>query len=90
MLWKTTALIVTLAIAPNAAAQVVTPPAVPVNLKVPDGNILYLISSRRGHSELRLLADKLRSHVDVLRAAGHVVRRWRSAGHDALSQSQSR
>jgi hypothetical protein len=43
MLWKTTALIVTLAIAPNAAAQVVTPPAVPANLEVPDGNIPYLM-----------------------------------------------
>jgi hypothetical protein len=34
---------VTLAIAPNAAAQVVTPPAVPANLEVPDGNIPYLM-----------------------------------------------
>jgi hypothetical protein len=48
MLWKTTALIVTLAIAPNAAAQVVTPPAVPANLEVPDGNIPYLIARADG------------------------------------------
>ena len=48
MLWKTTALIVTLAIAPNAAAQVVTPPAVPANLAVPDGNIPYLIARAEG------------------------------------------
>jgi hypothetical protein len=47
MLWKTTALIVTLAIAPNAAAQVVTPP-VPANLEVPDGNIPYLMARAEG------------------------------------------
>ena len=48
MLWKTTALIVTLAIAPNAAAQVVTPPAVPANLEVPDGTIPYLMAHAEG------------------------------------------
>jgi hypothetical protein len=47
MLWKTTALIITLAIAPNAAAQVVTSPAVPVNLEVTDGSIAFLV----GHAE---------------------------------------
>ena len=47
MLWKTTALIVTLAIAPNAAAQVFTPPAVPGNLEVPDGNP-YLMARAEG------------------------------------------
>jgi Protein of unknown function (DUF3455) len=49
MLWKTTALIVTLAIAPNAAAQVVvTPPTVPENLEVPDGSIPYLMAHAEG------------------------------------------
>ena len=48
MLWKTTALIVTLAIAPNAAAQVVTPPDVPANLEVPDGSIPYLMAHAEG------------------------------------------
>ena len=74
MLWKTTALIVTLAIAPNAAAQVVTPPAVPANLEVPDGTIPYLIARAEGTQNYVCRADKLRLHVDVLRAAGHVVR----------------
>jgi Protein of unknown function (DUF3455) len=48
MFWKTTALIVTLAIAPNAAAQVVTPPTVPANLEVPDGITPYLIAHAEG------------------------------------------
>ena len=61
MLWKTTALIVTLAIAPNAAAQVVTPPAVPANLEVPDGNIPYLIAR----------ADGTQNYVCVPTSSGH-------------------
>jgi hypothetical protein len=48
MSWKTTAFIVTLAIAPNAAAQVVTPPTVPANLEVPAGNIPFLIAHAVG------------------------------------------
>ena len=48
MSWKTTAFIVTLAIAPNAAAQVVTPPAVPANLEVPEGNTPYLMAHAEG------------------------------------------
>lgn len=48
MSWKTTAFIVTLAIAPNAAAQVVTPPAVPANLEVPAGNVPFLIAQAEG------------------------------------------
>jgi hypothetical protein len=47
MLWKTTALIVTLAIAPNAAAQVVTPPTVPDNLVVTEGTP-YLMARAEG------------------------------------------
>ena len=48
MSWKTTAFIVTLAIAPNAAAQVVNPPAVPANLEVPDGSLPYLVAHAEG------------------------------------------
>ena len=59
MLWKTTALIVTLAIAPNAAAQVVTPP-VPANLEVPEGSP-YLIASAEG----------TQNYVCVPTSAGH-------------------
>jgi Protein of unknown function (DUF3455) len=56
MLWKTTALIVTLAIAPNATAQGVTPPAVPANLEVPEGTIPYLIAHAEGTQNYVCLA----------------------------------
>jgi len=45
MLWKTTALIVTLGIAPNAAAQSLD---LPENLKVPDGYILDFTAHAEG------------------------------------------
>ena len=89
MLWKTTALIVTLAIAPNAAAQVVTPPPCQPTSRFRTGHPVSH-RSRRGHQNYVCVPTSSGHIVDVLRAAGHVVRRWRSAGHDALSQSQSR
>jgi Protein of unknown function (DUF3455) len=59
MFWKTTALIVTLAIAPNAAAQDVTP--VPANLKVPEGHSPYLMAHAEG----------TQNYVCVPTSAGH-------------------
>jgi hypothetical protein len=62
MSWKTIVLIGTLAIAPSAAAQVVTPPAVPENLQVTDGSIAFLV----GH------AVGTQNYVCVPTSSGHM------------------
>jgi hypothetical protein len=48
MSWKTTALIVTLAMAPAAAAPGVVPPALPANLEVPAGYKAFIAARATG------------------------------------------